>query len=55
MLTFSMKRLLKINAPEWPLICIGALFSTIVGAMQPSLALVMGEFLNVSSSEHRFK
>ena len=49
---FSMKRLLRMNAPEWPLICFGALFSIIVGAIQPSLAFVMSEFLTVSRS-HR--
>ena len=46
--TFSMKRVLRINSPEWLYLIVGCLFSIIVGAIQPGLAFMMSEFLNVS-------
>lgn len=45
--TFSMKRVLRINSPEWLYLTVGCLFSVIAGALQPGLAFMMSEFLNV--------
>ncbi|KAL5006708.1 hypothetical protein ScPMuIL_015514 [Solemya velum] len=43
----SMKRILHLSSPEWPHLLIGCLASIIVGALQPSLAFILGEFLKI--------
>ncbi|KAL5006626.1 hypothetical protein ScPMuIL_015432 [Solemya velum] len=43
----SMKRVLRLNSPEWPHLFIGCLASIIVGALQPSLSIILAEFLKV--------
>jgi len=44
----SMKRLMKMNASEWPLIVIGCIAALAQGAVQPGFALIFGTMLGVS-------
>ena len=54
----SVKRLLRVNAPEWPYIAMGLVFSIIAGLSQPSFAFIFAEFIKVSrqtKSSHLWK
>jgi len=44
----SLKRLMKMNASEWPLIVIGCLSALAQGAVQPGFAILFGAMLGVS-------
>jgi len=44
----SMKRLMKMNASEWPMILIGSIAALTHGAVQPGFALIFGTMLGVS-------
>ncbi|KAK3580601.1 hypothetical protein CHS0354_002699 [Potamilus streckersoni] len=48
---FSMKRILRLNAPEWYLIVMGCFTAIIAGAIQPSFSFLVTEFIGVFSGE----
>ncbi|XP_071152978.1 ATP-dependent translocase ABCB1-like isoform X2 [Mytilus edulis] len=45
--TVPMKKILKMNGPEWHLIMIGIIVSILAGAFQPMFAIILSEFLKV--------
>ena len=42
------RRIVKMNAPEWPYIFLGCCSSLINGGMQPAFAIIFSEYLGVS-------
>jgi len=46
----SMRRMMKLNASEWPFIFLGCLFAVIHGGAQPLFGIVFGGFIGVSSN-----
>jgi ATP-binding cassette, subfamily B (MDR/TAP), member 1 len=48
----SFWRILKLNAPEWPFILLGALAAIITGASFPSFAILFGTMYGVSFCSH---
>ena len=45
---------MKLNLPEWGYMTIGSLFSAILGALQPSFAIIVAEILS-DYSKYGFK
>nr|KAG5689387.1 hypothetical protein BaRGS_017671 [Batillaria attramentaria] len=45
----SVKRLLRLNSPEWLQILVGTVFSAFCGLSHPSFAFIMSEFIGVFS------
>lgn len=50
LLQVKFKDLLKLNAPDWPLVTVGILASALVGATYPSVSLFFSEMLKVHAS-----
>ncbi|KAK3580599.1 hypothetical protein CHS0354_002697 [Potamilus streckersoni] len=48
---FSMKRILRLNAPEWYLIVMGCFTAIIAGTIHPSFSFLVTEFIGVLSGE----
>ena len=46
-LSVPMKKILKMNSPEWNLIVIGLIASVLMGSIPPSFAILLSEFINV--------
>lgn len=44
----SLLEILKMNAPEWPYICVAALGSMMMGCGMPIFAVLLGSILGVS-------
>lgn len=44
--------IIKMNAPEWPLILTASITSVIAGVIQPSFALLMSQIIGVSCPLH---
>ena len=45
----SVRRLLKLNAKEWPYILLGTVMAILQGAILPFYAIIFGEFLGALS------
>jgi hypothetical protein len=43
-----MKKILKMNSPEWYLIVIGLIVSVLMGSIQPMFSILLSEFIKVS-------
>jgi len=43
-----MKKILKMNSPEWYLIVIGLIVSVLMGSIQPTFSILLSEFIKVS-------
>ena len=41
------KRLMRLNSPEWPFILLGSVFSVAFGAMTPLFGIFFGEVMEV--------
>ncbi|KAL3831643.1 hypothetical protein ACJMK2_023371 [Sinanodonta woodiana] len=48
---FSIKKLIRLSAPEWYLIVVGCITAVIAGAVPPSFSFLVSEFLGVLSGE----
>ncbi len=47
----SMRRLMALNATEWPYLLIGSLFAAVVGAFPVVFAFILSEILKVNLSQ----
>ena len=49
-----MKKILKMNGPEWYLIVIGIIGSILMGGLHPMFSIVLSEFLKVCKNNLKY-
>ncbi len=48
-----MKRVMRMNGPEWHLIVLGCISAMVMGGVQPTMAILFSEMLGVGTTETR--